>query len=470
METEPGAARIRLRTAGAEWRALEFWQFGLRIACIAVVSMLAGCQSAAQHQLTALSAFDHGDFQASVTALDAAAEQRGSEQDLIAVDHAIAQILAGNALYGESELRQAREKLDYLKQKDLREQTQAVFTDDQAVSWTPRDYERRMIDSLLVLASLQHGGEDSFAYSAQAMETVQQDLQSLQKASESDEPAVPSRLSVNALSAYLHAAVNSEQAMNSDLTDRSITAVSFWHKGRNPANLLTSEFGTQTAKRHGTVHIVTLHGRVTDWQPETAVPTTAALLVAGEILSAVGDHTVPPNVAPVQIARPIHQTCDSRIRTRVSWGSGSNAVEQTGRQLVDLNAAAFDSYQKSRDDQIARAVARRIVKKASVYAAKDSLGIGGNSGLDVVINLGGMAWEALEKPDTRHISLLPSSIEVVQLELPIGSQNVHLNPVRENGALAGDGVTVDVEVEDGRNSYIICVCPPQTPDRLIVLP
>ena len=465
----------------AETRASGRWQSGLCLACIAVVSMVAGCQSAAQHQLTALSAFDNGDFQASVTALDAAAEERGSEQELIAVDHAIAQMLSGNARYGETELRQARSRLDYLKQKDLKEQTQAVFTDDQAVSWTPRDYERRMIDSLLVLASLQHGGEDSFAYSSQAMETVHQDLQSLQAAeserqdaeqdaSEADELIVPNRFSVNALSAYLHAAVNSEQAMNSDLTDRSIRAVSFWHRGSDSSDLLTAGFGTQTGKRHGTVHVITLHGRVTDWQPETAVPTSAALLVAGEILSSTGDHTVPPNVAPVQIARPIHEAFTSRIQTRISWDNGSNLVQQTGHQLVDLNAAAFDSYQQSRDDQIARAVARRIVKKASVYAAKDSLGVGSNSGLDVVINLGGMAWEALEKPDTRHISLLPASVEVVQLEVPVGSQEVHLDPVWNDGALAGERVTVDVEVEDGRNSYVICVCPPQQPDRLIVLP
>jgi len=440
--------------------------------------VLCGCHGVKQHQLSALAAYDAGNFSASVSALEAAAEERGAEKELIAVDHAIAQLMAGNARHGETELRQTRSKIDYLKQKDLREQTQSVFTDDQAVSWTPRDFERRMMDSLLVLASLQHGREDAHAYALQAMESVNQDLDKLNAANEgrdeasgeSPQLAVPHRLSVNALAAYLNAAVNSEQVMNSDLTDRSMRAVSFWHTGDRERDLLTADFGTQTKKKHGTVHVITLHGRVTDWRAETAAPTTAALLVAGEILSSNGDHTIPPNVAPVQIARPVDESCGVQLQTRISWSNGAQQIKKTGRQLVDLNAAAFDSYMQSRDDQIARAVARRIVKKASVYVAKDSLGIGGHTGLDFVVNLGGMAWEALEKPDTRHVSLLPSSVEAVQLELPVGAQQVLLESVRDDGSLAGDPITLEVDVEDGRNSYVVCVSPPRDPGRYVVLP
>ena len=87
-----------------------------------------------------------------------------------------------------------------------------------------------------------------------------------------------------------------------------------------------------------------------------------------------------------------------------------------------------------------------------------------------MVNLGGMAWEALEKPDTRHVSLLPSSVEAVQLELPVGAQQVLLESVRDDGSLAGDPITLEVDVEDGRNSYVVCVSPPRDPGRYVVLP
>ncbi len=207
---------------------------------------------------------------------------------------------------------------------------------------------------------------------------------------------------------------------------------------------------------------------------ETAAPTSAALLIADQILSANSDHSVPPTVAPVQIARPGREFSSHPFTTAVRISSAVPAAEwQASRSLVDLNRAAWDSYQHDRDQQLARAVARRIVKKGAVYAAKDQLAIAGDSGADLLLNLGGMAWEALEKPDTRHVHFLPERVEVLQAVLPVGEH------VLEVGAMTCHGPTqprdalgvqaVSIRVDDGRNTFVLCFRPSdQCSDMTIV--
>lgn len=461
------------------WR-LAGTQLHLPLALLPVL-LLSGCQSASKQQLAAISRFESGDIAEAYTCLEEAEKKRGAESNLIAVDKAILLLISGDPARSESTLRDTRKQLDHLRQKNLAEETKSTLTDETAVSWSAREFEQRMIDNLLVLSSLMGDRQDAVAYTNQVMMKVSDDKRQLESEIKDDVPPtagyadvqqtilpVPGkRLAPNAFSAYLQAAVHSEKAMDSDLTDRAIRQVGFWagadtsNASVAPALTTTAAFGTQTKRNHGTLHIITFVGRVTDWTPETAAPTSAALLMADRLLSAIGDHTLPPTIAPVQIGKPRKQFSQSPYVTTaaVVHPDSSYGSPVTCRTIVDLNAAAWDSYLADRNRQIARAVVRRIVKKSAVYAAKDQLSVNSNTGVDLIFNLGGMAWEALEKPDTRHVTLLPERIEAAQLELPAGDHSIRISSV-------GDLMTISsgqphhhntkVTIEDGRNTFLLC--------------
>ena len=367
----------------------------------------------------------------------------------------------GNAPACEATLRSEKKRLEHLSQKDLREQTTALLTDDKAVAWTGREFEQRMLDSLLILSSLVGNRHDAFAHSTVAMDAIYADEQLLKPEQPSEIVTVsnkeetvpaPARLSANAFAAWLHAAVHSEKAMDADLTDRSLKLVSYWNGQKDETSIRT--LGTRTAAGHGVVNVVTFVDRITDWESERAAPTSAAMLIADQLLSALGDHTLPPTIAPVAIARPKQNTCANLLTTCVRTAGKPTIVRS--HRLLDLNKAAWDSYQHDRNDQIARAVVRRIVKKGAVYAAKDQMAVGKDSGVDVALNVAGIVWEALEKPDTRHIRLLPASIEIAQLELPEGRHQIELYSDAIKVADPATGIRrLNVAIENGRNSFVL---------------
>ncbi len=479
----------------------------LRMAGFVLCLLFCGCQTAAKQHLAGIARFDEGKPQQAAEALTLAAEKRGAELEIIAVDRGIAALMAGDAATSETLLRKTRQQMDFLSQKDVREQTQAVLTDDKAIAWAGREFEQRMVDNLLVLSSLMNDRGDAFAYATQVMNNVADEAGVLAEDSAGGEvvavshsdstvpgptvpgptvpsPAVPSpsvlpaapppppRLAANALSAYLSAVVHSENAMDSDVTNRALQQVAYWQSDsvavtsaqpvQNP--VVMTGFGTQTSKGYGTVHVIVFAGRVTNWTSETAAPTSAALLLADQILSAVGDHSVPPTIAPVKIARPVHRGRVHPFSTEVRFpGTDVKGRRLTAKTIVDLNQVAWASYQHNRDQQLARAVARRIVKKGAVYAAKDQLAIAGDSGADFLLNLGGIAWEAMEKADTRHVHLLPERIEVAQASLPAGDHVVEIGsstpPAYRSFANSASTQTVRVHVEDGRNTFILCFRP-----------
>ncbi len=448
------------------------------ICCSTLLLLFAGCASAQKHQLSAIAMIDRGDPANALTELQKAADQRGAETEIIAVDLAIAELMSGNASAAESRLNDSRRKIDFLRQKDFREQTTAVLTDDKAVAWSAREFEQRMIDNLLTLTSIVGNRQDAFAYASQGMEHASQDRMLIKPEPVQDHSIVtvgheseqrphsppPARFEPNSLTAYLSAAVHSEIPLNAEVMDKAVADVSFWHSPGSKAVAsqhssgapLMTGFGVHSTAGHGVLHVVTLVGRVTYWQPEVAAPTSAALLLADQILSAVGDHTLPPTIAPVRIARPCQQDTTDPFETLVTVNTEQLTATAFSRPLLDLNRAAWNSYEEDRDKQIARAVARRIVKKGTVYAAKNQLGVTNDSGVDLLLNLGGVAWEALEKPDTRHISLLPARVDVLQMELPEGTHTLTLGTSLSGRPTISPRSTTTVAIENGKNTFVLC--------------
>jgi hypothetical protein len=104
---------------------------------------------------------------------------------------------------------------------------------------------------------------------------------------------------------------------------------------------------------------------------------------------------------------------------------------------------------------IGRAVARRALKKGAIVGAKQGLGLE-RSGLPAVaLDVAGVAWEATENADTRCWGLLPNTIQVMRLELPVGQHTLALRPVDRNGRPMGTVIPQTVTVLDGRNTYVL---------------
>lgn len=442
--------------------------------------LLCGCRIAGHSLHGVTDAYDRGDAAAADESLDRLSQRRDAEADIVELDRAVIDLMDARPEDSLQTLESLRKRLDYLQQTDLREQTAAALQDDLKIAWSGREFEQRMIDNLQILAALLQRDDDAYALASRGMQAVQADRLELQdsaqlppdtaaemSAQEADDdsadnsPALPapSRYTANQLTAWLAAAVHSERIRNADATDRLIRQAAAWHpSGQSPVSRLQT-LGTGTRRNSGSLQVVVLAGRIASWQPERQMPTTAALLAADRILSATGDHSLPPTTSPVLIARPTQQQYQPMFSTKLLV---DGFPEQSGTVLVDLNAAAWDSWEAGRDQQLARAVVRRVVKKGAVYGAKDALNVAKGSGTDLLLNVAGAFWESRERADVRHWTLLPAAIEVAQLELPVGEHRVTLqvhSATADADNPPSDQLELPVTIEDGQNTFVVCFRP-----------
>ena len=348
--------------------------------------LLCGCRLLHDSQLQIVSLYDAGEATAAIQLIDNLATKRRAEQHLLTMDRAVLKLMNGQTADGVRELEILRRDLDFLCQQDVFEQIYSALKDDTAIAWSGRTFERRMVDNLQLLSGIIQNDSDIYALATRSMSEVHQKQRQAgdvyqpssdlvpggsKKSGESvcPEPVVSP---VDRFTAYLAAAVHSERIQDSDLTDRLIQLASY--RGLQPAssNEKLQRLGTRTARGSGTLQVVTLSGRVTSWVPETVLPTTSALLIADRILSAVGDHSLPATISAVQIARPVLSNASLALRTRVVVGA-EHAL--TSEILIDVNENAWASYEADRDEQLARAVVRRSLKKGTVYTLKNSMDV-----------------------------------------------------------------------------------------------
>ncbi len=470
----------------------------LSAALLLYPALICGCQTWRSSHSSALTAWSSGNVSVAAESLQRARDSRGAERELLKLDLAMVDLARGEAVAAESRFRELGEELAYLSQRDLSEQAAAAFTDARAKSYSGRDYERQMVLSLGLLSSVMSGSGDAFAWSLQAEELAalrwkelsggpQVGVAVLDSASESGtsggieqagwkpDDALEKQASPNvvppghdeplAMASWLTALVQSETPSRAIETESALQQVEFWRGGKServPGGLL----GVRCGQGKGSLNVIVLAGRAPEWESESAEPTTTALLIADRILSATGRHTLPPTLVSVVVARP-----------RVVWRAGAAAPGvcrlRSGGEgvkprvlglttLADLNAAAEASYRAHRDEELAAAVVRRVVKKGAVYAVKETAHVSGNTLVDFGVNAAGVVWEALERPDTRSWRTLPAVVLAAQEELPVGEHRLEiLGSLPNFGARASHGEFV-VRVEDGRNTTVVCLIPDET--------
>ncbi len=484
------------------------WTRCLAISSAAVLLLIsAGCQTWQKSHREAISKFSSGQLEQSHLSLEKSLKSVRAEQNLIRLDDAIVDLAAGRPAEAEATLRTVRRELEHLSQSDITEKAGSVLTDDRAVAFSGKEFEQQMALNVLLISSLLNDGQDAFAYSMQLTEHSHARREYLAKAAaKQKDPAanevlpagfqkpvtgsvaahnvaansvatagvvsagksVPPLLPVEtsdqtlALGAYLSASVQSESPSRYQDTEAALREIGLWNPEfvQRASMDNSGEIGTRCQPGNGTLHIIAFMGNAPEWVPETSAPSSASLLIADRILSITGKHTLPPTIAPVKISRPQPVPgCPPPGFLRCSIGGSSAGAQATESRLafhplVDLNSVAEAHYQAHRDEELARAITRRVVKKGVVYVAKEAQKISRNTVVDLAVNVAGIAWEAMEKPDTRSWRLLPARIEVARSELPAGTWEASLD------TSGGSGLTrFPVHIENGRNTYVVCFVP-----------
>ena len=184
------------------------------------------------------------------------------------------------------------------------------------------------------------------------------------------------------------------------------------------------------------------------------IPTQVSLLIADQIISALGKQTLPPTIAPVKVAKVVRRP--NRIESIQAAIDGDH-VGSTAT-LVDVGELAEAHYQARYNEVLAMAVARRTIKKGSIYLAKEQMNAESNPALDIALTLGGIAWEFSEAADTRCWGLLPEKIQVLRIEAPVGARTLKLQAADAHGTL-GNPESVTVEVREQRNTYVLANFP-----------
>ena len=411
-----------------------------------------GCASHAIRLKDSREAYFSGQLDQAVALLKQTDAAPPKERDCFLLDQAIVALAQGDPQQAERILRDTRDRFDYLEQKDLAESTVSWLTDDTRIAYAGEDYEKILIRAMLALSNLMQDGADAIPYC----------LQVEQKQREIIEQGVPDveenpKLSYKqvALGAYLQGVLQEESHRDYSEVERAFAKVVSWEPDFRPGavDLERARAGVHSSRGNGVVYIFTLVGRG-PYKEEVAAPATSdALLIADRILSVVGDHTLPPTIAPVKVPQVVvpQNVIDA---VAVDVDGQPTGLTQT---VTDVAGLALQQNEATFKHTIARAVVRRVIKKAAIYSAKDQLDVQ-NPLASFAFDAAGVVWEAAEHADTRCWGLLPAQIQVLRVEMPGGQHQISLAAAR-HGRPIGPRASTLVEVVDGRNTYLLAAFP-----------
>jgi len=206
---------------------------------------------------------------------------------------------------------------------------------------------------------------------------------------------------------------------------------------------------------NGVVHVIALVGRGPEKIETEHIPSSASLLIADQLLTVFGEHSLPPTVAPIKVAELVTQP--PRV-TSVELLEGGGMLGAT-ETVTDINAHAMEMYKINFDKIIAQAVVRRIIKKGTIVGIKEVAGIERDSWQSMLLDIGGVLWEAAETADLRNWTLLPGQIQVLRVELPAGKHNLFLRPYLASQNTRGQMTPLTVNVEKGRSTFLLACYP-----------
>lgn len=413
---------------------------------------LAGCATHADRLQDVRAAYNSGNVTAAKTKLDAAIAKNGRDADVLKLDRAMVLLSEGKPREAEAALREVRDRFEAKEGKDLAESALSMLTDDQRLAYAGEDYEKVLIRVMLALSNLLGDGSDAGAYALQVNQKQQLIIEG-SKSKDGDGKNLKANYKFVPVGAYVHAALREETHTNYDDAARALELVAKWQPDFAPAkqDLERAKNGRHSQPGHGVVYVFTLVGRGPYKEEKFEIASTAALLIADRLITALGKQSLPPTIAPIKVprvVRPINQIAG------VGVSADGKAVGRT-ETITDVGQMAAEQCEALMPETLARAVVRRVVKKGVIYGAKEAIGTDQTQLSSLALNAAGVVWEATESADTRCWGLLPDKIQVLRLELPAGEHDLALQPLNRSGSAMGAAETIRVQVRDGRNSYVL---------------
>ncbi|MDR1958475.1 MAG: hypothetical protein LBQ54_05455 [Planctomycetaceae bacterium] len=390
------------------------------------------------------------------------------ETDLIKLENAVVDMSEGRFSEAKRALIEVRDSFDHLEQKSLAENTLSLWTDDTMVSYPGEDYEKVMIRAFLAICDLMEGGSDAEAFALQVVEKQQQIRSTAEKAgpkktngsrsADLQEKDSHPKLAYKQVpfGPYIRGLIREETLTNFDDALRYYTMVEEWEPGFQQVkhDIRRVKAGHHHMEGNGVVYVFTLVGRGPYKERENAEATQLALLIADQIFSATNKYSVPPTLAPVPIPA-VKRYFDAIHNVGIEVNGSRLGATET---ITDIGQMAEEQFEAIRHQIIARAVVRRIVKKGSVYAAKNAADV--NPWISLAMDAGGVAWEAMETADTRCWGLLPDRIQVARLELPEGTHTLKLRSLTGRDLTLGErSYPVEIHVRNGYNTYVFANFP-----------
>lgn len=391
--------------------------------------------------------FYQGDLTAAHLRLTEEIDRKKKDVEVLKLDQAMIELLQGHPAEAERLLLESRALLDEHEQRDVGESAMTWIADDTKRAYEGEDYEKVLLRVFLALSNLMQDGDDVTAYAFQINDKQQQIIEA---AAEPDGENPKAAYTQVAIGPYLYGVIRESTYNNYDDARRGYERVVEWAPDftAGASDLERAVSGVHSQPGNGVVYVIGLVGRGPYKVEKEEIPTSQAMLVADRILSAVGDHSLTPTIAPIKIpaiyvpANPVD---------RLAVFSSDRMLGET-EVITDVGQLARDQYQAVLPAIMGKAIARRAVKKAALYAAKsatDTHGIG-----ELAFDLVGIAWEATEAADTRCWGLLPNTIQVLRVELPAGHHQLGVQPRMGNRAV-GQHDVFEVDVVEGRNTYVM---------------
>jgi hypothetical protein len=255
-----------------------------------------------------------------------------------------------------------------------------------------------------------------------------------------------------ALGPYIRGMLAEESPLTLNDAVRARVQVAKWEPSFRDAqsDLQRCEHEVPMHPGHGALYVFALVGRGPIKQETAEVPTQAALLIADRIFNAVGKRNVTPTLAPVKIPQVVNfvPVADS-VSIRIDGELAGNTAT-----LVDIGEMAVRQQEAHYPAVIGRAVARRVIKKGFLYAVEEVADIEKGSMVSLAVMAAGVAWEATESADTRCWGLLPDTIQVFRIELPVGEHMITLRPSQRMGDF-GTPAQTRITIEEGRHTYLL---------------
>ncbi len=394
-------------------------------------------------------AFQRGDVAEADRLLVQELEQPSGEDDLLLLDRAMVTLADGRPADAEKMLRRVRDSFDQLEEQSPTENAWSMLSDDEAKAYHGEDYEKVLLRAMLALSNLVQDGDDAEAYSLQVIDKQRRIVAA---AAQPDGTNPKAGYQQVALAPYLRGIIREETHRDYDDAVRNFQLVVDWQPDFGPgrAHHARAAGGSHSRQGHGVVHVFALVGHGPFKTEVEEMPTSTSLLIADQVLSTQLGTSLPPTVAPIKVPRIVAAPgAVGSVQVAVGdWAAGQTET------ITDISQMALRQQEAVLPHCVARAVARRAVKKSAIYTAKQGLGM--REGLpSLALDVAGIAWEATENADTRCWSLLPDRIQVMRLELPAGRHSLLLRPLDRQARPMSQPVPQTVTVADGRNTYLL---------------